>query len=167
MPVTASLVVSFGQDATADALLIAEVDNRSFSEGGLNNGKTQFLPGDSVNYLLYQHRIASTTHRPSAGSVVKVGSGQRQVEEVVTFLDTVDGSVRYPIYTLDSVEWLGNNLGSMSAPGGQALRCSTPGVGVAIVKYTAKFEVYRLNSPSQINGRDSFDIAVLIVGQEA
>lgn len=166
MAVTASLVVSFGSDAADGAVLVAEVDNRSLTEGGYNNGKTQFLPGDSVHYLLYQYLIASTTHRSSAGTLSKVGSGQRQVEETVSFLDTVDASVRLPIYTLDSVEWLGNDLGAMSAPGGQALRCAVSGVGVAIVKYTAKFDVYRLNSPSSINGRDAFDIAILIVGTE-
>ena len=166
MAVTASLVVSFGSDADIGAVLVAEVDNRSLTEGGYNNGKTQFLPGDAVHYLLYQHLIASTTHRSSAGSINRVGSGQRQIEETVSFLDTVEASVRFPVYTLDSVEWLGNDLGAMSAPGGQALRCSVSGVGVAIVKYTAKFEVYRLNSPSGINGRDSFDIAILVVGTE-
>ena len=83
----------------------------------------------------------------------------------MTFFDNQDASLRYPVYTLDSFEWLGNNLGAISAPGGQSIRAASAGVGVAIVKYTAKFDVFRLNSPSQINGRDSFDIAILVVGK--
>lgn len=165
MAVTASLVVQFGSDAVDDAILIAEVDNRDLSEGGLNNGRTQFLPGDSVFYLVYKHKLSTTEHRSSAGSISASGVGQRQVEEVITFFDTPDAAVRYPIYTLDSVEWLGNNLGAISAPGGQSIRAATAGVGVAIVKYTTKYDVFRLNSPAQINGRDSFDIAILVVGK--
>jgi len=165
MAVTASLVVTFGQAAQDDALLIAEVDARSVAEGGTNNGRTQFLPGDSVNYLVYRHKVQSTEHRASAGSVSRIGSGQHQVEETITFLDVVDGNVRYPVYTLDSFEWLGNDLGQIAAAGGQAIRATTPGVGVAIVRYTTKFDIWRLNSPAQINGRDSFDIAVLITGE--
>lgn len=165
MGVTASLVVTFGSDAEDDALLIAEVDNRDLSDGGLNNGRTQFLPGDTVAYLVYKHKLSTTEHKVSAGSVSAGGSGQRQIEEVVTFFDNQDASLRYPVYTLDSFEWLGNNLGAISAPGGQSIRAASAGVGVAIVKYTAKFDVFRLNSPSQINGRDSFDIAILVVGK--
>ena len=164
MAVTASLVVSFGKE-DEDAILIAEVDSRPYTEGGLNNGRTQFLPGDTVNYLVYRHRLSSTTHKSSAGSISQGPVNRtRQVEEVITFFDTVEGSVRYPIYSLDSWEWLGNNLGAMSAPGGTSLRAANPGVGVAIVKYTTRFDVWRLNSPAQINGRDSFDIAVLVTG---
>ena len=165
MGVTASIVVSFGKDADSDAILIAEVDDRSLQEGGLNNGRTQFLPGDTVTYLVYKHKLSSTTHKSSAGTISQgLVNRSRQIEEVVTFFDTVEGSVRYPIYSLDSVEWLGNNLGAMAAPGGTQLRAATPGVGVAIVKYTAQFDVWRLNSPSQINGRDSFDIGILVTG---
>lgn len=165
MGVTASLVVSFGKDAESDAILIAEVDSRSLTEGGLNNGRSQFLPGDTVTYLVYKHKLSSTTHRPSAGSISQGPINQgRQIEEVVTFFDTVEGSVRYPIYSLDSVEWLGNNLGAMTAPGGTQLRAAAPGVAVAIVKYTTRYDVWRINSPSQINGRDTFDIAILVTG---
>lgn len=164
MGVTASIVVEFGQAAQDDAILMAEVDARPTAEGGLNNGRTQFMPGDSVNYLIYKHKITNTDHRSSAGSVSRVGGGQRQVEEMVTFLDVVDGSVQYPIHTLDSFEWLGNDLGTVSSAGGQAIRASTQGVGVALVRYTTKFESWRINSPAQINGRDSFSIAVLITG---
>lgn len=164
MAVTASIVVAFGQAAQDDAILMAEIDARSTAEGGLNNGRTQFMPGDSVAYLIYKHKVLNTEHRPSAGSVSRVGSGQRQVEEMVTFLDVVDGNVQYPIHTLDSFEWLGNQLGPISAGGGQAIRAASQGVGVAIVRYTTKFDIWRLNSPAEINGRDSFSIAVLITG---
>ena len=76
MGVTASLVVTFGSDAEDDALLIAEVDNRDLSDGGLNNGRTQFLPGDTVAYLVYKHKLSTTEHKVSAGSVSAGGSGQ-------------------------------------------------------------------------------------------
>lgn len=165
MAVTASLVVSFGSDAADDALLLAEVDNRDITDGGLNGGRSQFLPGDTVAYLVYKYKLASTEHRSSAGTISAGGSGQRQIEEVVTFFDTQDASLRYPVYTIDSFEWLGNNLGAISASGGQSIRAATAGVGVAIVKYTAKFDVFRINAPNQINGRDSFDIAILVVGK--
>ena len=164
MTVTASIVVTFGQAAQDDAILMAEIDTRPASEGGLNKGRSQFAPGDSVNYLIYKHKITNTEHRCSAGSVSRVTSGQRQVEELVTFLDSADASVQYPIATLDSFEWLGNQLGPVSAAGGQALRAASSGLGVALVRYTTRFEVWRLNSPAQINGRDSFSIAVLVTG---
>lgn len=164
MTVTASLVVKFGSDAVDNALLLAEVDSRDLADGGLNGGRSQFLPGDRVAYLVYKHLLTTTEHRSSAGTLAAGGSGQRQVEEVLTFFDTAEAQVRYPIYTLDSVEWLGNNLGSMVAPGGQVVRAATSGVAVAIVKYTTRYDIHWLNSPPMINGRENFDIAILVVG---
>lgn len=164
MTVTASLVVKFGSDAVDNAQLLAEVDGRDLAEGGLNQGRTQFLPGDRVAYLVYRYLLSTTEHRSSAGTINAGGNGQRQVEEVLTFFDSSEAQVRYPIYTLDSVEWLGNDLGSMVASGGQAVRAATPGVGVAIVKYTTRYDIFWLNSPTQINGRENFDIAILVVG---
>lgn len=164
MGVTASIVVTFGQAADDQALLIAEIDGRPASEGGTNGGRTQFLPGDSAHYLLYKHKVSKTTQRSSAGSLSFVGYGQRQIEDTINFIDTQEGSVQFPVYTLDSYEWLGNDLGTLAAVGDRDLRAAVSGLGVAVVRYTAKYEIWRLDSPAQINGRDSFQIAILITG---
>jgi hypothetical protein len=165
MAVTASLVIQFGQDAQDGALLIAEVDSRPVAEGGLNRGLSQFAPGDTAHFLVYQYLVDTVTYTASAGRLQIVKSGlTRQIEETVTFLNELDGSVRLPIYSLDSVEWLGNNLGAILATGGTALRASTLGVGVAIVKYTTRYSHGQITAPAQINGRDAFDIVVLIEG---
>lgn len=164
MAVTASITVKFGAEAADDALLLAEVDDRPAAEGGLNAGKSSFIPGDTAYYLVYKHKITSTTHTASAGSAAYNSSGTRQITETVSFLKEQDASVRYPITSLDSFEWLGNDLGAITSTGGSNIRCAEQGVGVALVTYTTSFDAWGLSSPAEINGRSSFEIAVLIEG---
>lgn len=162
MGVTTTLVVSFG-GAAASALLQAEVDTRPTIEGGLN-AVTTFAAGDPVHYLVYQYGLKSLSQIASAGSLVKVSNGTRQITETVTFANTAEATVQYPVKSLDSVEWVGRSLGAVSSTGGNALRSAQAGVAVARITYTTQFEVWRLNSPAQINGKDAFDILIYLEG---
>ena len=165
MAVTASITVQFGAEASADAILIAELDDRPGIEGGRNGGRTQFLPGDTAYYLVYKHLLQSTTHSCSAGTVAFQGAGSRQVTETVVFLKEQEAELRYPVSGGLTVEWLGRNLGALEATGGRGVRAASAGVAVALVTYTTQFEVWGLSSPAAINGRNSFEIAVLIEGE--
>ena len=165
MAVTASIVVRFGEEVSEDAVLIAEIDDRPASEGGRNGGRTQFLPGDTAYYLVYQHNLTRTSHTSSAGTVSFHGAGSRQVTENLVFLDEQDAELRYPVAGPVAVEWLGRNLGALDAVGGRRVRAGSPGVAVALVTYTTQFEVWGLASPATFNGRTSFEIAVLIEGE--
>ncbi len=165
MAVTASITVQFGAEAADDATLIAELDDRTAAEGGRNGGRTQFMPGDTAYYLVYKHKLTSTTHTSSAGGTAYQGAGSRQITETVVFLNEQEAELRYPVSGEVSVEWLGRSLGALSPVGGRSVRASESGVAVALVTYTTQFEVWGLSSPATINGRTSFEIAVLIEGE--
>jgi hypothetical protein len=105
------------------------------------------------------------THRCSAGSLVKVGNGSRQVTEVVSFQNSAESALQYPAASLDNVVWLGTDLGALLTLGGNRIRAAGAGVAMAEVTYTTSFEVWRLNSPAQVAGRDTFDILIHIEGQ--
>ena len=131
MAVSTTLVVNFGA-AAEDEALIAEVDSRSESDGGLNQS-TDFIAGDTVFFLVYQtDGITELEFKPSAGNVLGAGSSQlREVTETISFADTADASLQYPPEAIQEVNWFGNDLGSIIKAGGQNIRASSSGVGVA------------------------------------
>lgn len=165
MSVTASIVVQFGKDADAAAqgVLQAEVDSRAASEGG-RNVTNQFIAGDDVYYLVYKTDNVLAEQFSSAGSVSLVAIEDVTIEEFITFANSNEANTSKPIKSLGSVQWYGNNLGSVVSLGGNTIRAGSVGVGVAKVTYTAEAQVWKLSSPAQLNGEDNFSIVIVIVG---
>lgn len=161
MAVTASIVVNFGDSAAEDALLRAEIDSR---ETGLNGGVTSFSPGESAYILTYKENISSILAQVSAGSISLHSTGSRQVTQELSFAGTNQASLQYPAASIDSVTWIGNDLGTLTYVGGASVRSQTTGVGIAKVTYTTNFTAYRLNAPATLNGLTSFNILVLFTG---
>lgn len=147
--VTTSIVVQFTK-GSADGILIVEVDDRDVSEGGLNGGKTSFLPGDTVNLLLYKGALVSLDAVISSlGSLAAGASATVSKTEDVTFANETEATVRYPISGGFTYEWLGASNGAVSVIGENTLRIPAPAtgqiaVGIARVTYNTTATVYRL-----------------------
>lgn len=159
--VTTSIVVQFSS-STGSGQLSAEIDSR---EDGLNKGKTSFVPGDPAAFLVFKSPdVILDAVQATGGSISPAGSGSFSVvDEWVQFMDTDTASPAKYISSGLTYEWFGNNLGAVTFKGGN-LVAESKGVGMLKISYIAEYEAYRLQSPSQMNGKTDFQIAALVKG---
>lgn len=151
--VTTSLVVSLGDDAGADSIYSAQVDDR---EKGLNGGKTSFNPGDYIYILLFRTDNVTTLNAiASKGSLVRKGTSQFEVEGFATFANESEYSLNEPVPAGASLttQWLGNNLGAFTIQNQSKIVLSSnvatlgdPFVGVMKYSYTSVADVYLLQN---------------------
>lgn len=157
--IRATLVVDFtGGDSQADdGILQLEIDDR---EDGLNGGQTSgFRPGDNVYLLRYKSSDVSIIKQfTTNGSIASAGSDTRIfVGEQISFDNSREVSLQHPAAGGFSLTWQGNqfdaqgNQKSLSAVlvDQNKVRLSEPGYGIALVTYTAAFDVFRLHSVTQ------------------
>lgn len=105
-----------------------------------NGGKTSFLYGDKAFFQLYTYPENMTlTITPSDGSVSDEGSGVGELEEIITFANTDEASVAYPLASIVSTEWLGRSLGAITKGESAQIKAAQKGVGVLRIKYKANF----------------------------
>lgn len=168
--VTATLRIGFGAEAeqTGANTLIAEIDTRP---GGLNGGKTSFIPGDEVYILVYKSsNVTIDSAIASTGTLTFEGGLSPEIvnlSESVVFANTPDANVTRPILTIQSNNWLGNNLGGILKTGELQISLTSPPAGIYAgvndVNYDSEAQVYRLSN-TLINGISEYEIAIVFVG---
>lgn len=161
----ATIRVQFGDDLDASAHLSAEMDDR---EGGPNEGKTRFLPGDTAWFLVFRSAGVEVTTTASAGSVIP-GDEVSFVREVeLTFEDTATARLPVPAQAVLGCTWYGRSLGQpVLAEDQMTLRLPRSGVAVAKVTYRTKALSFGLKSPAALAGEVDFSILVLVKGTAA
>lgn len=165
--VTTSIVVSFSSGESG-GLFFVEVDDREAADGGLNGGKTSFLPGDTVFLLAYKSSgVIIDGVQSSIGSMSFVGNATMIKSEDIIFAGETEVSVRYPIVSGLTYEWVGNSLGSISQVGDNTLRVPAPpsgaySVGVAKCSYTTQAGIYRLAHSDP--GYSEYDVVAFFAG---
>lgn len=172
MTALTSIIVDFGDRAGANgapAHLSAAIDT---VEGGLNQGKTSFLPGESVYFLVWQSdNVEHDMPIVSVGAVSVYGGAvplvARTREQDIVFSNTAEAQVPVPAASLDNVVWMGTSLGALELGADRmTLRATAPGVAVARVRYTTVLPVaYRLHSPQAVHGETDFSVLVYIRGR--
>ena len=148
----ADITVQFS-NGTGDKRVLAQIDDRSAKDNGLNNGVTSFISGDNVFILLFKSEGVSVTDIiNSDGNIVRAGSGQYITRERVKFTPgNLESSASKPINGNFTYTWLGSrNPGQLSAFNEDTIRltpkANTPAIGIADVTYTSRYDAYRLNS---------------------
>lgn len=167
--VTASLVVDFGQSDGAKGILKVEIDDRPT---GLNGGDTNFVPGQTVGYMVAQSsNVTVEAHIATYGTPVAVGSYSFTHTEIITFTGEVDVSPEYPILGSFTYAWLGRNPGTLAATETEIKLTKAPGVidavGVATISYSTMVSLYTLDSPTSLGGVQEFSIVVYLRGLAA
>lgn len=148
--ITGTLRVSFtdpnADDQSGDGQIIIEVDDR---EDGLNEGRTQFYPGDPINILAYfppgAFDIQTFTSIP--GKLAAAGTGNRTVtDDNVVFSFSREGSLRYYTPSI-SHSWIGQSLGTPALQSdNRTVRIgSEDKLGIARFSYLAPYRAYRLS----------------------
>ncbi|MBF0283151.1 MAG: hypothetical protein HQL51_01680 [Magnetococcales bacterium] len=158
----ASIQVEFGGAAAGADHLSAELDARP---DGLNNGKTSFLPGETVYFLIYKSpSLKVDAVIPSAGRVTPgpaVGGVEKEADLV--FDDADSAALPVPAVGLVDVIWLGTHLGGLTLQSdGLTVKAASSGVAVARVRFHATPEAWGLDSPTNIGEVVEFDIHLVI-----
>ena len=161
--ITTSITVNFAP-ADADGILMAEIDDR---EDGLNLGNTSFRPGDDVGFLVYKTPDVVIDQMVSTlGSTTGAGSGTRTVTEFITFADSNEASVGYPIASISDIIWFGTSGGAYTISG-STISLSAKAIAVAEVTYTTNFTGYKLtNVPPSYAGKTTFSVLIFIAGHQ-
>jgi len=174
---TASLSISFqtevvGGDGSSSHLSV-EVNSED------NNGKTQFLFGDTAKYRIYKSPdIRSLIIIISDGSEGPDSSGlTAEMVETLAWTGSPTANTSKLIQSLISAERMGGlNLGSISKVGPTTLQCSKqstgpldPLVGVYKVKYRTQYDLRKLWNVAEpagfgLNGFDSYPVVVYLIG---
>ena len=144
-------------------VLSAQVDNR---EDGLNNGATQFYPGDNIGFLVYKAEgIKLTELIPSSGTIFQQPDQVLSVEEDLEFFDTNKVSLNLPTVSIDSVNWLGTSLGTLTLDAdGITVTSASSGTAIARVTVTRNAKAYHISTPTSVGSLTEFPIITSIKG---
>jgi hypothetical protein len=127
-----------------------------------NEGETRFLFGSKAYYRIFKSPtdlvIAQTQ---SDGIITSEGVGTEEITEYITFADTNKGTIGYPLDSIVSAAWLGNDLGALSYVG-NIVTASQTGVGVLKVVYNAIFTRHAISV--NVDGETEYAVLIYITG---
>lgn len=166
--VTTSIVVQFTTTTGTSGVLVLEVDDRAVTDGGLNGGKSSFLPGDDVYLLMYKgSNVTIDALLTSLGAIYTGVSVTVQKTEDITFAGETEASLKYPTNALTSYTWLGRNNGNVTLVGDNTLKIPAPAtgdypVGICRVVYNTQGVVQKLVHSDP--GFSDYGIVVFVAG---
>jgi len=147
--ITTSIVVNFNAGETS-AIATAEIDARP---DGLNHGKTEFLPGDDVGYLVFLSGAKITKQTATAGQIISAPGGLFSASESIQFANASDASTEHPITSGLTTLWKGLDGGQLIAAGRDQIRAvQGPIIGLAEVSYQSRYSGFILRGvPTKID----------------
>ncbi|MBF0191614.1 MAG: hypothetical protein HQL99_10830 [Magnetococcales bacterium] len=143
--------------------LSVEVDSRP---DGLNHGRTSFFAGDTAHLLVHAgDDVALEDPLVSAGVILPGGWQVITVTQDLVFNRVATATLNKPAISIDSVIWLGNDLGAITLESDNRT-VSVPNAGVAIarVTYRSMARSWGLSSPSTIAGLSEYPVQVHLTG---
>jgi hypothetical protein len=128
------------------------------------NGETTTPhPGETVNLLAYNNpqRVSSINASTSAGSIWRNPSQSLKISEDVSFSGTNNAMLSKPAQSINSVIWLGENLGVISLGGdGRTISSSSSGVAIARISYSVYADSWGVSTPNSIAGETSYPVQI-------
>lgn len=168
MPITTNLVIRFqttDSSAAENAVLSAELDTR---DDGLNEGRSQFLYGDTPAYLIYRTDNVTYTQESTAGSVQYIETGSIEVIETISFVGETEARLSKPplggvAFTL--VAGRDVDVSTLTVVG---TRVTNPVEALAVVKaqYMTRYEAYRLIGVTDpmVPDLEDYEVIIYILG---
>lgn len=127
-----------------------------------NNDRTQFLYGSKAYFKVYSAPSDMSLQLiASDGTITEEGSGTEDIDDVVTFGNSDNGSVTYPVQSIVASEWLGKSLGAVHGEGNRVVSVNS-GVGILDVTYRTPFRRYAISVPTK--DVDEYAVAIYIQG---
>jgi len=160
--ITTSITIGLDK-STSEGSLSAEIDNRP-APCGLNNGKTNFMPGDRVAILVYEP-LNTVAHRAYAsdGNAYFSGSDSRSFTDKLKFSNSDKATLSKPANGAVSVLRVNANAttGALTGPlaDGITMKTAKVGRGNYKVKFSAAFQILYLQIPGGFDG-DEIDVDI-------
>ncbi|MEO5348408.1 MAG: hypothetical protein H7836_02020 [Magnetococcus sp. YQC-3] len=146
--------------------LSAEVDARP---DGLNAGQSAFYSGDTAHLLVHAgDEVVLAEPLVSAGVLLPGGWQTLFHSQDLVFAGTATATLDKPAIAIDSVVWLGNDLGDLTLEADRrTVSASMAGVAIARVAYRSLARGWGLVSPESVGGLDEFPVQVRFSGMTA
>ncbi|MBF0370318.1 MAG: hypothetical protein HQL52_12770 [Magnetococcales bacterium] len=143
--------------------LSAEIDGRI---DGLNAGRTAFYSGETAHLLVHAGaEVDDISVAASTGTLSANADQSYQVTQDVSFDGSNSASLNQPAVSIDSVIWLGADLGEISLEtDGMTVTAANSGVAIARITCTIQAKSWGLSAPSEVADLDSFPVQVNITG---
>ena len=104
----------------------------------------------------------------SAGVLLPGGLQTVEIKQDLVFAGTATATLDKPAVAIDSVVWLGNDLGDLILEADRrTLVASVAGVAIARVAYRSEARGWGLSSPASVGGLDEFPVQVRFAGTTA
>ena len=143
--VRTSLTISFSSNLGGDILRI-EVDSRV---EGLNAGRSQFFPGDTVYLLEYKTPNVEIQDRfCTDGGVMALGTGTTEITEFVSIAGSKTGNTTKPISSGFSILRSWGKPVSLTGYQDSTIILANETIAVLEVRYTARYSVLQLSGAS-------------------
>ncbi|MBF0137459.1 MAG: hypothetical protein HQL65_14575 [Magnetococcales bacterium] len=144
--------------------LAAELDNRP---NGLNEGRNSFFVGETAHLLVHTGpEVTSVELAASTGLLLPGPEQTLRLTQDLVFDGTSTGALDQPAVSIDSVIWLGNDLGTLTLEADRrSLSAERSGVATARIGYTAVARSWGLTTPETVAGLDAFPVQVRAVAQ--
>lgn len=130
----------------SDIIIQADTDRNTDS---LGNKKTSFLYGDTAYFRVYAQDPENVSVCATDGIITSHGVFTEDVlDEPMTFIDQSTATPDKPVYAINSYEWAGKSLGTLTAQTILSLSCSTAPdastglIGTALVSYRTAYKLY-------------------------
>ncbi|MBF0448825.1 MAG: hypothetical protein HQL67_11545 [Magnetococcales bacterium] len=147
----------------ANGNLSIQIDSRS---DGLNRGRTVFYGGTTAHFLVHADpTISNIGISSSSGSIFHNADQSYQITQDIVFDNSNRTRLSQPVSTIDSVIWVGTDLGSLSLEAdGDTVTAVSSGVAIARITCTIHAQSCGLTLPKTVAGLDSFPITVQATG---
>ncbi|MBF0213791.1 MAG: hypothetical protein HQM00_09550, partial [Magnetococcales bacterium] len=148
---------------SGSGFLSAEVDSRP---DGLNHGRTSFFAGDTAHLLVHAGDDVALEDPLVSTGVILPGEWQMiTVTQDLMFNRVATATLDKPAIGIDSVIWLGNDLGVITLESDRRT-VSVPNAGVAIarVTYRSHARSWSLSAPSTVAGLNEYPVHVHLTG---
>ena len=143
--------------------LATEIDGRI---DGLNAGRTAFYSGETAHLLVHAGpEVSDIDMAASTGTISANADQSYQITQDISFDGSNSASLNQPVVSIDSVIWLGTDLGELSLEtDGMTVTASNSGVAIARITCTVQAKSWGLSAPSTVADLDSFPVQVQVTG---
>ncbi len=147
-----------------NATLSIELDDRDL---GLNAGRSSFFAGETAHFMVHAGPdVGHIQATSSAGTLFQHAAQVYKITQDLAFDKTNLANLDKAVTSIDSVIWLGNDLGNLRlGSDGRTIMSERTGVAIARVTCTVRALAWGLSSPSSLSGHQSFPIRVQVTGQ--
>lgn len=141
-----------------------QVDRRA---DGLNSGAISFAPGETVGVLVFASPGVEVGTLKSSSGIVSVEADQAfQHTEDLAFSSTDSAALLYPAESIESVAWIGNDLGVLGLETDQqTVVISEPGIGICRVTYNVKAKAFKVTTEASINDLTDYPVQLHLEGE--